>query len=152
MNATLTRCLADELQRPPPPAVAACGAFLRQHFGPATVAVVFAGSGLRTSDADAVLGFYLIVYDLRTALPQFFARLGVRLVAPPGGLKIIGPQRPIIVRPGKGVDAAHNSVRPMGQLAGADRNGDKNCHATTCVNFVPGRNCVCHPCCPWFSG
>jgi hypothetical protein len=82
MNTLLIEFLAHETDARPAPEIAACAAYLQSHFGPATAAVLFYGSGLRATAADAPLDFYVLVDDLRSTIRKPLSRLAAFLLPP----------------------------------------------------------------------
>ena len=79
LDVPLTRRIALELDRPPPPGVEVLCETIRARHGPAVAAILFYGSCLRKGTLEGVLDFYVLVDSYRAAyrrlLPAVFNRL-----------------------------------------------------------------------------
>ncbi len=80
--ATLTRFVADELDRPIAPAVTTFAAELAARGGRGVVGVLFYGSALRTGATDGLLDFYVLLDQLEAWDQTPFQRAGNRRLPP----------------------------------------------------------------------
>ena len=83
MAAKLEELVADELRQPVDPRVAAMAEAIAARYGPASRAVLFYGSCLRTAELDGqMLDFYLIVSDYEAAYGRSWLAHANRLIPP----------------------------------------------------------------------
>lgn len=78
----LQRAIAQELDRPVAPAIAAFAAQLAQRGGNTVVAVLFYGSNLRSGDLGGVLDYYVLVDRLARWHPRRVAAIANQLLPP----------------------------------------------------------------------
>lgn len=81
-DAPLTRRIAAELDRPPPPGVEAFCEAVRARHGDTVAAILFYGSCLRKGTLEGVLDFYVLVDDYRAAYRRRLPRILSRIFPP----------------------------------------------------------------------